>query len=85
MTEMRNIDDHHRNPNINDRDHQVGQLTNSPPTIYKSYAVNREAFSITRKASRWVLGEVHSLLCDEVDQTFKMKKREVEFGSLFES
>ena len=28
---MRNIDDHHRNPNINDRDHQVGQLTNPHP------------------------------------------------------
>ena len=24
----REIDDHHRNPNINDRDHLVGQLTN---------------------------------------------------------
>ena len=27
ITGWRNIDDHHRNPNINDRDHLFGQLT----------------------------------------------------------
>ena len=55
----------------------VRYRAHSLPTIYKGCAVNREAFSIIRKTGMWVLGEVHSLVCDEVDQTFKMNKREV--------
>ena len=52
----------------------VRHRAHSLPTIYKECAVNREAFSIIRKAGRRVFGQVHPLLCDEVDQTFKTNK-----------
>ena len=71
----------------NDRQDQkyiavVRYRAHSLPTIYKGSAANREAFSIIRKAGRRVVGQVHPLLCDEVNQTLKMKKREVQFESL---
>ena len=52
----------------------VRHRAHSLPTIYKECAVNREAFSIIRKAGRRVFGQVHPLLCDEVDKTFKTNK-----------
>ena len=52
----------------------VRHRAHSLPTIYKECTVNREAFSIIRKAGRRVFGQVHPLLCDEVDQTFKTNK-----------
>ena len=55
---------------------QLSGTFSTLPTIYKGSFVNREAFSIFRKAGRWVFGEVHSLLCDEVNQTFKITRQQ---------
>ena len=80
LTEKRNIDDHHRNPNINDRYHQVGQLTYPHPPYTKA-ALPTEKLSPSpgRQAGGYLDRFTRSSV---MKWTFKMKKREVHFRVL---